>query len=114
MLDKSNIGRKLKELRLSRGWRQADIADKVGLSRPAICNIEAGKRALTLSTLKRFCEIYKIDISYFDIETDNFDEAVDLTTRLEKIFTSDIPEDKKEEIYKDIMKIAYLYLENKK
>lgn len=109
MIDKSNIGAKLKELRLSRGWRQADVADKVGLSRPAICNIEAGKRALTLTTLKRFCEIYKIDISYFDIETDNFDEALDLTARLEKIFKSDIPDEKKDELYRHIMQLYLSY-----
>lgn len=111
MLDKLKIGSQLKELRLSRGWRQSEVADKVGLSRPAISNIEAGKRALTLTTLKRFCEVYKIDISYFGIETNNFDEALDLTTRIEAIFKSDIPEEKKDEIYRTIMEI---YLNSKK
>ena len=111
MIDKQNIGKQLKELRLSRGWRQSDVSDKVGLSRPAICNIEAGKRALTLTTLKRFCEIYNIDISYFGIETDNLDEALDLTTKLEKIFRSEeVAEEKKDEIYRHIMKI---YLDSK-
>jgi transcriptional regulator with XRE-family HTH domain len=110
MLDKVKIGKQLKELRVSRGWRQLEVADKVGLSRSAISNIEAGKRALTLSTLQRFCEVYKIDISYFGIETKNFDENLDLITRLEKIFKSnDIPKEKKEEIYRDIMRI---YLDN--
>lgn len=110
MLDKNRIGRQLKELRKSRGWRQTEVADKVGLSRPAISNIEAGKRALTLSTLQKFCELYKIDISYFGIETKNFDEALDLTTKLEAIFKSDLEEEKKDEIYRQIMRI---YLESK-
>lgn len=111
MIDKESIGKQLKELRLSRGWRQSDVSEKVGLSRPAICNIEAGKRALTLSTLKRFCEVYNIDISYFGIETENLDEALDLTTKLEKIFRSEeVTEEKKDEIYRHIMKI---YLESK-
>lgn len=111
MLDKERIGTQLKELRLSRGWRQSEVAEKVGLSRPAISNIEAGKRALTLSTLKKFCEVYKIDISFFGIETNNFDEALDLTTRIETIFNSDIPENKKDELYRIIMEI---YLKSKK
>lgn len=111
MLDKNKIGKQLKELRISRGWRQSEVAEKVGLSRPAVSNIEAGKRALTLSTLKKFCEIYKIDISYFEIETNSFDEALDLTTRIETIFKSDISEDKKDELYREIMRI---YLECKK
>lgn len=65
MIDKNKIGNQLKELRKSRGWWQLEVADKVGLSRSAISNIEAGKRALTLTTLNRFCEVYNIDISYF-------------------------------------------------
>lgn len=111
MLDKRKIGKQLKELRLSRGWRQNEVAERIGLSRSAISNIESGTRAMTLSTLQKFCEIYKIDISYFGIETKNYDESLDLTTRIEKIFSSnDIPEDKKDELYRDIMRI---YLSHK-
>lgn len=110
-MNKIAIGKQLRELRKSRGWRQSEVADKVGLSRSAISNIEAGKRALTLNTLKRFCEVYSIDISYFNIETKNFDETLDLTTRLEKIFNSEyIDDDKKDELYREIMKI---YLESR-
>lgn len=112
MINNKQIGQTLKELRLSRGWRQAEVADKTGLSRPAICNIENGRRSVTLATLQTFAEIYKIDISYFDIETKNFDEALDLTTRLEKIFNSDeIDKETKEDLYADIMEI---YLKAKK
>lgn len=111
-MDKIKIGKQLKELRRSRGWRQMEVAEKVGLSRSAISNIESGKRSLTLTTLQRFCELYNIDISYFGIETKNFDENVDLIARLEKVFTSDrINESKKDELYRDIMEI---YLKSKK
>lgn len=111
-MNKIAIGKQLRELRKSRGWRQSEVADKVGLSRSAVSNIEAGKRALTLNTLKRFCEVYSIDISYFNIETKNFDETLDLTTRLEKIFNSEyIDDNKKDELYREIMKI---YLESRK
>lgn len=112
MIDKSKIGKQLKELRLSRGLRQIEVAEKVGLSRSAISNIEAGKRALTLDTLKRFCEVFAVDISFFAIDTDNYNEALELTTKLEMIFKSDdIEEGKKDEIYREIMRI---YLESKK
>lgn len=112
MLNTKNIGKQLKELRKARGWRQLEVADKVGLSRSAVSNIESGKRALTISTLKRFCEVYSVDVSYFDIDIDNFDEAVDLTTKLEKIFKSEhISDEKKDEIVRDIMRI---YVENRK
>ena len=110
MINNKNIGRKIKELRMSRGWKQLELADKMGLSRPAISNIESGKRSLTLATLQRFCEVFSIDISYFDIETDNYNEALDLTSRIEALFNSDLPDDKKDELYRTIMK---LYLDSK-
>lgn len=111
MINKGNIGKKLRELRMARGWKQLDVADKVGLSRPAISNIEAGKRSLTLSTLKRFCELYEIDISYFGIETSNYNEINDLVSRIDAIFNDkELDEDKKDELYRTIMKI---YLESK-
>ena len=110
MIDKQKIGKQLKELRLSRGWRQIEVADKIGMSRSAISNIEAGKRALTLTTLKKFCELYQIDVSYFQIETQNFNEALDITTRLEAIFNSDLPNEEKDKIYREIMRI---YLNSK-
>lgn len=105
MLNHKRIGRQIRELRLLRGWKQYELADKVGLSRPAICNIEAGKRSLTLNTLKKFCEIFEIDITYFGIQTDSFDDAVDVISRLDALFNSDLPKDKKDELYKKIMKI---------
>lgn len=110
MINNMNIGKKLKELRLSRGWKQTDVAGKVGLSRPAISNIESGKRALTLSTLQRFCEVYNIDISYFGISTDSYDEAVDLVTRIEALF-NDLSDSEKDELYRTIMKL-YLSARN--
>lgn len=111
MINNKNIGKKLRDLRLSRGWKQLEVAEKVGMSRPAISNIEAGKRSLTLSTLKRFCEIYEIDISYFGIETESFEEIKDLISRIDVIFNSqNVDEQKKDELYRTIMRI---YLESK-
>ena len=105
MINHKRIGRQIRELRIRRGWKQYELADKVGMSRPAICNIEAGKRSLTLNTLKRFCEVFAIDISYFGIETDNLDESIDIISRIDALFNSDLPTEKKEELYRKIMKI---------
>ena len=105
MINHKRIGRQIRELRVRRGWKQYELAEKVGMSRPAICNIEAGKRSLTLNTLKRFCEVFAIDISYFGIETDNLDESIDIISRIDAIFNSDLPTEKKEELYRKIMKI---------
>ncbi len=111
MIDTLKVGKQLKELRKARGWKQYQVAERVSMSRASISNIEAGRRSLTLQGLKRFSELYQIDISYFGIDTKSFDEAVDLTARLEKIFASDIPIEKKDELYLLIME---MYLKSKK
>lgn len=112
MINSKRIGRQLRDLRISRGWKQKELAEMVGLSRPAMSNIESGKRSLTLNTLNRFCEVFNVDISYFGIETSNFDEAVDLMARVEAIFNSDeLPDDRKDDLYRRIMQI---YLDSKK
>ena len=106
MLDKKKIGKKLKELRISRGYRQNEVADKVGLSRATISNVEVGNRGLSIESLQKFCELYNVSIDYFEIETKSFDEAVDLTERLRLIFESeDVPVATKESLYTDIMKM---------
>lgn len=113
MINNKKIGLQIKNLRVQRGWKQLDLADKMGLSRPAISNIESGKRSLTLATLKKVCEVFEIDISYFGIETDNLNEAVDITTRITALFNSDeLPEKDKDELYRTIMQI-YLNSKNK-
>lgn len=112
MINKKNIGKQLKELRLARGLRQAEVADKVGLSRATISNVEVGNRGLSLESLQKFCELYQVDISYFGIEVKSYDEAVDLTARLQRIFESDIVDiETKDELYTHIME---LYLNSKK
>lgn len=111
MINSKNIGRQIRDLRLARGWRQNELAEKVGLARSTMSNIESGKRSLTLNTLKTFCEVFNVDISYFGIETNNFDETRDLTSRISAIFNADdLPDAKKDELYRNIMQI---YLDSK-
>ena len=104
-MENDKIGEKLKEIRLARSLRQCQVADALGLSRAAVSNIENGRRSLTLNTLKRFADFYKIDISYFEIDSQK-DEVIDLLERTRKIFESDIvPQSEKEELYLQVMKL---------
>ena len=112
MINSKNIGRQIRDLRLARGWRQNELAEKVGLARSTMSHIESGKRSPTLNTLKTYCEVFNVDISYFGIETSNFNETLDLTYRIAAIFNADdLPDEKKDELYRDIMQ---LYLDSKK
>lgn len=55
----------LKDLRNTKGWTQEIVANKLGVSRQAYAQIEAGERQadLNLSTLTALSEIFKISIS---------------------------------------------------
>lgn len=55
----------LKDLRNIKGWTQEIVANKLGISRQAYAQIEAGERQadLNLSTLTALSEIFKISVS---------------------------------------------------
>jgi len=107
MIDKKKIGAQLRDLRNKRGWTQEDVAEKIGISRSAVANIELGKRGLTLETLRKCCDAFSIDISYFAIESDE-DDVVDVLERLRAVFR-DVSDSEREMMLREIMRY---YLEN--
>src|SRR5437660_1122224 len=46
------LGRRVKALRVKRGWKQADLSAHTGLDRGHISEIENGKRMMNLLTLQ--------------------------------------------------------------
>jgi transcriptional regulator with XRE-family HTH domain len=53
----------LKLISLS-GLTQQQIADKVGVREASVSDYKTGKTAITVKTLKKWCEILEIDIKY--------------------------------------------------
>src|SRR6266542_1811675 len=49
--DNSNIGRRMRELRLERGMQQADTARQLGVSGAYLTRLEKGKRTVQLPLL---------------------------------------------------------------
>ena len=49
-----SFGEIIKAHRLKRGWTQTDLADRVGLSRTSVTNIEIGRQRVLLSDLFAF------------------------------------------------------------
>jgi XRE family transcriptional regulator, fatty acid utilization regulator len=64
-MNNSFIGQRLRQLRLDRGLKQADIAKQLGIS-PAYLNlIEKGKRAIQFPLLWKALEVYEQDLETF-------------------------------------------------
>lgn len=105
----NNIGSKLKTLRKGRKLTQEQAADMLGITRATVSNYEVGRRSPHISELKRIADFYGVGLDYFGIVAS--DEVFDLISRAREVFKSeDVPKEKKEDLYKEIMR---LYLEIK-
>lgn len=57
------LGRKIRELRRERGWRQIDLAAHAELSKTHINELEAGKREVGLRALERLSGALDLKVS---------------------------------------------------
>lgn len=62
-LDREQIAERLREARERLGFTQAEVADALGVHRPTVSEIEAGRRAVTSEELHRFCELYAVPLN---------------------------------------------------
>lgn len=76
------LGRRLREAREYLGLSQEQVADHLGIPRPSVSTIEAGKRRITFLELKRLAELYRRPLSYFSGEEEqDADETTDALFR---------------------------------
>ena len=104
-----DLGTKIKELRKSRHLKQDDLAEILGITRGQISNLEHNRRSLNLKQLETLCNYFKVDMEYFGVSP-TAEETISLLERAKLIFESDIPEEKKDEVYQELMRI---YLKSK-
>jgi transcriptional regulator with XRE-family HTH domain len=57
------FGKKVRELRKAKGWRQIDLAAHAKLSETYICELEKGKWEIGLVTLERLAEALGVKVS---------------------------------------------------
>ncbi len=56
------IGKRLKEIRLSKGISQQALADKIGVSKVSVCGYENSKRIPSLPIVIKLAEVFDISI----------------------------------------------------
>lgn len=101
---KESIGSKLKTLRKSQKLTQQAVADKIGITRATISNYEISRRTPHLKDLQKLAEFYGVGLDYFGVST--VDETLELLGRAKEVFESEnVSKEKKDEIYKEIMKL---------
>ena len=60
---KENFGKRIQEIRKSKGLTQEKLAELIGLDTPNLSNIERGKRFVSSSTLEKIIDSLQIEES---------------------------------------------------
>jgi transcriptional regulator with XRE-family HTH domain len=68
--EREKIAKRIKEARMMAGLSQAQAAEKLNLQRPAISDIEGGKRKVTAEEIIQIAELYKVDTSWLLLRDD--------------------------------------------
>lgn len=55
---------RIQELRAEKGWRQADLAVRLSISRQAVANYEEEKRGINSELICRLCDIFGVTADY--------------------------------------------------
>ena len=106
----SNIGEKMKAIRVARNLNQQDVADMMGVSRQYVSRWESGERNINADQLLQFAKVMGVTLDYF---SDNSPERTLFQTmaQLDQLFMdASVPEADKDKAYQDIMKV---YLKSK-
>jgi transcriptional regulator with XRE-family HTH domain len=57
------FGRRMRKLRNERGWTQVQLADKLGLDRSYLADVERGKRNISIVNLEIIAQGFGVSLS---------------------------------------------------
>ena len=57
------LGRRIRDLRKQRGWRQLDLAVQVGINENYASDLEVGRKEVCLNTISALAEAFGLTIS---------------------------------------------------
>jgi transcriptional regulator with XRE-family HTH domain len=73
MTDREKIAERLKEARVSAGLSQEVVAKILQLQRPAVSDIESGKRKVSAEEIIQFAKLYRVSTSWLLLKDDELD-----------------------------------------
>lgn len=75
--DRERIAERLKEARMLSGLSQENAAKMMNLQRPAISDIESGKRKVSAEEIIQFASLYKVSTTWLLLKDENQEEIMD-------------------------------------
>jgi len=83
MVDFIEVGKRIAKMRKNVGLTQEKLAEKVGLERNTIAQVEKGGLGLSLESVLAICKVLKIDTNYLlSGVVKNFDEVERVAEKL--------------------------------
>ena len=64
MIEENILGERVRALRKARGWRQAELGEKIGLSHKAISTLESGSRGISVEKLIELAYALRVSTDY--------------------------------------------------
>jgi len=64
-LDKELIGKKIRQIRIEKGFSQEELSEKIDISPRHMCTIENGKSFPSIETFVKISQVLDIDINDF-------------------------------------------------
>ncbi len=56
------FGKRVRELRKQRGWRQIDLAEQAGISENYVSDLELGRKEICLRTIEALAKAFEMGI----------------------------------------------------
>jgi len=79
--EREKIAERIKEARTMSGLSQAQAAEKLTLPRPAISEIESGKRKVSAEEIIQIADLYKVDTSWLLLREEENDSNFKFAAR---------------------------------
>jgi len=57
------LGKRIRKLRLARGWRQLDLAEQAGINENYVSDLELGRKEVCLRTLATISRAFEMKLS---------------------------------------------------
>lgn len=87
-LDKEIIGKKIRQIRLEKGFSQEELSEKIDISPRHMCTIENGKSIPSIETFVKIAQVLDVDINkFFNLTPDNNDKLREEIYNLVQIST---------------------------
>jgi transcriptional regulator with XRE-family HTH domain len=74
------IGAKIRKFRHQHGWHLAEVAQKLGISTPALSKIETGVTDISVSRMKQISNLYNVSMEALFIDENKAPDILDEAT----------------------------------